>query len=232
MLSKNIFSTALLFGLSLFTSYAANASLTTVGDLIQVSILITEDNNDCSGYFGQGFDNCEITHVPSPNTPIFAEIMGKFGLDDNGNIENAFVAPSQASDWNFDVNNQTNEMHPGDNETGQWHYTGTEYPGVSYWVTKASNDFILHWMIADNSDNRATCASSGEFSINCLSLAVSVTTGAWTTPLNKELSHISFYGNKCDNNCGPTTNVPEPTSIALFALALLGITARRKKFTL
>jgi hypothetical protein len=232
MFSKIKFSKALLIVASLFTSFVANASLTPVGDLLQVSVLIAETEqgnkkNDCSGYFGQGFEQCKITHVPSSDTTVFAEIMGKFG------DENKFNAPSQASDWNFDVNGQTNEAHPDENETGQWNYTGTEYPGVSYWVAKAgSAGFILNWMIADNADNRITCDSPDEFSVSCLSLAISVTTGAWTTPSVKGLSHISFYGNKCDNDCGPTTtSVPEPSSLALIALAFLGIAARRKKFT-
>ncbi len=243
MFSKRKFSKVLLLTAALFTSFFSNASLTPVGDLLQVSVLIADNvqgnSNDCSGYFGQGFEQCKITHVPSSDTTVFAEIMGKF----EGGGATQFAAPSQASDWNFDVDGQTNEANPGENGTGQWNYTGTEYPGVSYWVAKAgSAGFILNWMIADNTDNRNTCASPDEFSVSCLSLAVSVTTGAWTTPLKtngsaagspRDLSHISFYGNECANNCGggPASVVPEPSSIALFALAFLGIAARRKKFT-
>jgi len=130
MLSKNIFLKTTIAAF-LFVSAVANASLTTVNDMIQVSILVAENeqgnSNDCSGYFGQGFDECEITHVPSGDTTVFAEIMGKF----EGEGSTQFNSPSQASDWNFDVDNQTNQSQPGENGTGDWHYTGTEYPGVS-----------------------------------------------------------------------------------------------------
>lgn len=241
MLSKNLFSKALtIIGACLFSSFFANASLTSVDGLLQVSILITGGNNDCKGYFNQGFgpgfEECKITHVPSGNSPIFAEIMGKFGLKEDGSLEDEFVAPSKASDWNFDVDSQKNQAHPGDNGTGQWHYTGTAYPGISFWVAKASNDFILNWMIADNTENVTACTGN-EFSINCLQLAVSVTTGAWTTPLGphdvpRDLSHISFYGKKCEENCKPKQQVPEPTSIVLLALALFGLATKRKKFSL
>ncbi len=209
-----------------FTNFA-NASLTQVGDLLQVSILVADDiggnSNDCSGYFGSGFEECKITHVPSNDSTVFAEIMGKF----EGGGATQFADPSKASDWSF----HDNQANPGDSGTGTWQYVGTEYPGVSYWVAKAgSAGFILNWMIADNVENRNTCASPDEFSVDCLSLAISVTSGTWTTPLNtkggnkdlpKNLSHISFYGNL-------TTEVAEPHTLALFALALFGIVARRK----
>ena len=121
MFSKRKFSKVLLIVASLFSSFFANASLTPVGDLLQVSILIAENEqgnkkNDCSGYFGQGFDECKITHVPSSDTTVFAEIMGKF----EGEGATQFAAPSQASDWNFDVNNLTNQTNPGENGTGTW----------------------------------------------------------------------------------------------------------------
>ena len=233
MFSKNLISKTLLIGISLFASFCVNASLTTVGNLIQVSVNITEyknngdikNINDCSGYFGSGFTNCEITHVPTPNSEIFETVMSKY--DAENSADNEFILGSTSlTDWSF--SNSLNGATEGD-----WTYSGSLYPGISFWVSKGGNEgFILNWMVSqDNANN--FCNNGDEFSVNCLSVAIAVNSGHWAAPEPHNISHITFYGNKCDNNCGPavTQKVPEPTSIALFALALFGIAARRKKFT-
>lgn len=223
MFSKFSFSKALILGFSLFVSYTATAKLTTVGDLIQVSITIK--GNDCAGYFGANFNACEITHVKSGDTEVFASIMGKFDTENSSGTE--FSAGSSASDWTF---NGSSANSTDNRKNGTWKYVGNSYPGVSYWAVKGGPKFTLNWMI--NKSDKALCKNLARTK-NCLSLALAVTEGSWLTPKNKnndkryDLSHISFYGNKCDNNCA-TTQVPEPTSIALFGLALLGLSARRR----
>jgi hypothetical protein len=203
----------------------ANAALTPVNDLIQVSVLIIpqQGNNDCSGYFGKGED-CKITHVPSTDSPIFATIMAKYDAEDSA--DNKVYQGSSENDWAFDNTNS----HTVDNTTsGTWQYSGSNYPGISFWVAKGGNEgFILNWMVKQESVDNNYCSVGSEFTIACLSVSVAVTSGYWAAPNPHDLSHISFYGNKCDNNCEPTTQVPEPASIALFALALLGIATRRK----
>ena len=233
MFSKFSFFKTLFIGFSLLMSCAANASLTPVGDLIQVSVNIVEykqngsikNLSDCSGYFGQGFSACEITHVPTPNSPVFATVMGKFDSQDP--TDNDFRSGSSADDWTF---NGTNSNVVGNTQSGTWSYSGSTYPGVSFWVAKGGNEgFILNWMVSKGSVTNNDCQIGSEFSISCLSVSIAVTSGTWAAPEPYQLSHISFYGNKCDNNCDRTTQVPEPTSIALFSLALFGLAARRKK---
>jgi len=235
MFSKFSFSKALLISLSFLISHAANAELTTVGDLVQISVNIPEyeqdggeiNTNDCSGYFGQPFTECKITHVPSEDSQVFATIMGKFDVGTPS--ESEFTSGSAADDWTF---NGGTSNEPEDAKSGSWAYSGTTYPGVSFWVAKGGSEgFILNWMVSQESVNNNLCSVGNEFTIDCLSVSIAVTSGSWVAPDPYNLSHISFYGNKCDNNCDPTP-VPEPTSIALFALALLGIAARRKKYTL
>lgn len=238
MFSRFSFSKALAIGLSFFIGCTANASLTTVDGLIQVSVNIkgglkhngkVENLNDCSGYFGQGFDECEISHVPTINSPVFATVMGKF--DTEKPSDNDFTTDSFANDWTF---NGTNSNELDNANSGSWTYSGAAYPGISFWVAKGGNEgFILNWMVSQDNVTNNNCQVGNEFSISCLSVSIAVTSGSWAAPNPHNLSHISFYGNKCaNNNCAPPpAPVPEPTSIALLSLALLGLAARRKIFT-
>ncbi len=220
----------MLIGAFLFTSFFVNASLTPVGDLVQVSVNITEyknngdikNINDCAGYFGSGFTNCEITHVPTSGSDIFATVMAKYDAENSAN--NEFILGSTSStDWSFSnsINGATE---------GNWTYSGSSYPGISFWVSKGGSEgFILNWMVSQDSIDNNDCQAGNEFTISCLNVSVAVTSGYWAAPEPHNISHITFYGNKCDNNCGTTPQqVPEPTSIALFALALLGIAGRRQ----
>lgn len=191
--------------------------------------VVTADfsGNDCAGYFGGtgpgggGFDACTV-FVNSDGVKIeLSPVIAKYDVPDEGS--NAGQLPATASDTNntdyptiagdeFSFSNLT-----ADNKTGTWDYTmGAGDPGVKYWATKAGNAFRLFWQIAD-ADSSATCQDSNSgstnYNLSCLLLAQTVVSGDWTTPDNKELSHITFY-----NTEPPTEVIPLPAS----ALLLLG----------
>jgi len=221
---KNTFSISkALFLSSLLFSGFANAELT------QISTFIDNDNNDCSGYFGSGFDNCKITYVPTDST-VFASIMAKYDAENSS--DNEFADGSSEDEWTF---NDTSSNSPGEDSTGTWDYAGS-YPGISFWVAKGSNSFVLNWMVDTADLDNTSCIDGRDgnnFSVECLSLAQTVTSGSWLTPYDNDkaelfnLSHITFYGNECESNC--VTQVPEPTTLVLFGLAIMGLSLQRKR---
>jgi hypothetical protein len=252
MFFKKLFPKILLLGLSFFVSHFANAELT------QVSVLITQDNNDCNGYFDDpnpvynGFSSCRITMEDSNgDSHTLSDVIIKFDQEGAApEISTQYLDPVEkvlASDFDFTFDNTPNG-------SGSWEYNDGvyKYPDIRFWTAKAAGGgnsgggFGLFWMV--NNIDTTTC-TAGENANNltfaCMNLAQSVTTGAWTTPKDKDLSHITFFGGLCTeaeianslNGCAgtppptPPANVPEPTSIALFALALLGVAARRNNFT-
>jgi len=240
MSSKFSLIKALTLGLSLVISCAVNAELT------QVSVLIEPTSNDCGNnkYFDDpngdinGFSNCRIFVANGNELAYLSDVIIKFGGNDD-NFDSSHEISS----------NYTDSIHPNDfsltfddntNTSGSWVYNNNvfKYPDIRFWTAKAGNDFLLFWMVnsAAIPDSCMAGSNNSNLSYACMSLAESVTTGTWTTPENKGLSHITFFGGLCsendinfDTNCGDTPqDVPEPATFMLFALALLGIAARRK----
>ena len=242
MFSKSSLIKALTLGLSLLLSYSVNAELT------QVSVLITQDNTDCNGYFDDpnpdynGFSSCRITMSDSNGDEhSLSDVIIKFE-GQSSEISKQYLDPVQkvfAEDFDFIFDNTPNG-------SGSWEYNDNvfKYPDIRFWTAKAAGGgnsnggFKLFWKV--NNINNTTCAtgeSSNNLTFACMSLAESVTTGTWTTPENKGLSHITFFGGLCseedfqnlDSNCVNTPQeVPEPTTLMLFALALFGVLAKRK----
>ena len=187
MLSKNIFSKALLLGLSLFVSYAANAQLT------QVSVLITETSNDCgtNKYFDDpydginGFDSCRISVMNGNELAYLSDVIIQFGgndddFDGSHDISSNYVGQVQASDFDLTSNDS--------NTSGSWVYNDDQfkYPDIRFWTAKAGNDFVLFWQVDSTEipENCLTGTNNFNLSYACMSLAESVTTGSWTTPVN------------------------------------------------
>lgn len=165
--------------------------------------------NDCSGYFGKG-EACQIFIDQDGERIEISPLIAKY--EPNGTVD----------ERNSDFGSFTgDEIQFSGNAVGNWSYTPEgDDPGIRYWSVKAGSGFNLFWYVDDA--NSETCTGN-TYTLACLNLAEVVTEGSWFTPGEKDLSHIAFY------NSEPPTYVPEPGSIALLGLGLLGLGLSRRR---
>ena len=189
--------------------------------IVQISSedLPGKPNNDCSGFFGSGFSNCDIgnplSETVSDSIIKFDDGLGVSEISDNYN------ATVDGSEFSFSELGNSNG-------TGTWSYAPTgDDPGIRFWAAKAGPGFNLFF----ETDNLGgVCNSGSEFTLDCLNSALPLTGGEWETPFNNKgeprgLSHLTFYNG--DGTIVPpppvTADTPEPGSIlGLLAFGLIG----------
>jgi hypothetical protein len=231
------------------------SNISIVNGVTTVSVGIPS-NNECSAqgaYFDDianadtttsGFSNCRISvEDSSGELHYLANVIAKFGTNENVDLSDGYQEYAESTQYENDVdeNMWTFKNETDANKKGTWSYDNA-YPDIRFWIAKAGggqngSGFRLFWTIENNDAGyckQGTVDDDGiEHNLNfeCMNLAQSVTTGDWTTPVNKGLSHITFFGGLCTVNCddGPVTTVSEPTTFVIFALGLLGLAVRRKQ---
>jgi hypothetical protein len=168
----------------------------------QAAYISTTEGNDCSGVLGT-FPNCVVAADPANGIPNDTPIIIKINFNDNGSFGQIEINPLYSS---IDGTEFTFDFGQDGTGTGTWTYTpGTGDPAITAFIAKGGNAFNLFSTLGDYTDV------------------------AYYTPNNASggpagLSHMSFY------NSGDDFQVPEPGTMALLGLGLLGIgLARRRK---
>ena len=183
---------------------AAIAAILSVGGMASANAALigTYDGNDCAGVFGDSFEKCVAPAVPGSDLTEPSPIIIKFNFNDDGSPGLVEINPLFGS---IDGSEFSFTFGGGGTGTGTWTYSpGAGDPAITSYVAKGGPQFNFF--------------STGGATVNV----------PYFTPDNASgkpagLSHLSFYDSDGD------LLLPEPGSLALLGLGLLGIAVVRRR---
>jgi len=184
---------------------AAIAMLLSMGSMVPAHAALIGEyaGNDCAGVFGPSFPNCFTPVVPGTDLTEPSPIIIKINFNDDGSFSEIEINSDKFG--SIDGTEFGFTFGAGGTGTGTWTYTpGAGDPVITAFVAKGGDAFNLF--------------STGGLYTNV----------AFFTPNNASggpagLSHLSFYDTDGDQP------LPEPGSLALLGLGLLGIVMTRRR---
>jgi hypothetical protein len=126
-------------GIRGFTKALVVVGFSAFSSIASADFIQTFEGNDCSGVFGQGFENCKIPANIDPNE---SPIIIKFNIGGQTEINSDLFPTINGSEFTLNL--------VGDGATGTWTYTpGPGDPVINFFVAKGGPNFNLFSNLGD-----------------------------------------------------------------------------------